>query len=53
MAYAIWSGIGTVLTITVGVFLWHESLDAARLIGSILIISGVLIINLFSKNLIH
>jgi small multidrug resistance pump len=49
MAYAIWSGIGTVLTIAVGIFLWRESLAAARLIGSMLIISGVVIINLFSK----
>jgi small multidrug resistance pump len=53
VAYAIWSGVGIVLTMAVGVFLWRESLDIARIIGSTLIISGVLIINLFSKNLIH
>lgn len=52
-AYAIWSGVGIVLTIAVGVFLWRESLDIARIIGSTLIISGILIINLFSKNLTH
>lgn len=53
VAYAIWSGVGIVLTIAVGVFLWRESLDIARIIGSTLIISGILIINLFSKNLVH
>ena len=53
VAYAIWSGVGIVLTIAVGVFLWRESLDIARIIGSALIIGGILIINLFSKNLIH
>ena len=53
VAYAIWSGVGIVLTIVVGVFLWRESLDIARIIGSALIIGGILIINLFSKNLIH
>jgi multidrug transporter EmrE-like cation transporter len=53
VAYAIWSGVGIVLTIAVGVFLWRESLDIARIIGSTLIISGILILNLFSKNLTH
>jgi small multidrug resistance pump len=53
VAYAIWSGVGIVLTIAVGIFLWRETLDTARIIGSTLIIGGVLIINLFSKNLIH
>lgn len=53
VAYAIWSGAGIVLTIAVGVFLWRESLDIARIIGSTLIISGILILNLFSKNLTH
>lgn len=53
VAYAIWSGVGIVLTIAVGIFLWREALDTARIIGVTLIIGGVLIINLFSKNLIH
>ena len=53
VAYATWSGAGIVLTIAVGVFLWRESLDIARIIGSTLIISGILILNLFSKNLTH
>lgn len=53
VAYAIWSGVGIVLTIAVGIFLWRETLDVARIIGSTLIIGGVLIINLLSKNPLH
>jgi small multidrug resistance pump len=53
VAYAIWSGVGIVLTIAVGVFLWRESVDVAQIIGSTLIVGGVLVINFFSKNLIH
>lgn len=53
VAYAIWSGAGIVLTIAVGVFVWRETVDIARIIGVTLIIGGILIINLFSKNPIH
>jgi small multidrug resistance pump len=49
VAYAIWSGVGTALTVVVGVLLFHESLDAARVIGIALIILGVLVLNLFSN----
>jgi small multidrug resistance pump len=53
VAYAIWSGVGIVLTVVAGLFIWHERLDAARIIGIALIIGGVLIINLFSKTAMH
>ena len=49
VAYALWSGIGIVLTVLAGLFLWRETLDWARVTGIILIIGGILIINLFSK----
>ena len=52
MAYAIWSGIGIVLTVIVGIVLWHESMDWARGIGIFLIMLGILVINLFSKSAI-
>ena len=52
-AYALWSGIGIVLTVIVGAILWHEQMDWARGIGIALIISGILIINLFSKVAAH
>jgi small multidrug resistance pump len=52
-AYALWSGIGIVLTVIVGAVLWREQMDWARGIGIALIISGILIINLFSKVAAH
>ena len=53
LAYAIWSGVGIVLTVIVGILIWRETLDWARVIGIIFIILGVLIINLFSKITAH
>ena len=53
VAYALWSGIGIILTIIAGILLWRESLDWARVTGIILIIAGILIINLFSKATAH
>lgn len=47
-AYALWSGIGIVLTVIAGMILWKESIDLARGIGIGLIIAGILVINLFS-----
>ena len=49
MSYALWSGIGIVLTVIAGALLWHEELDWARFTGIALIIAGILVINLFSK----
>ena len=53
LAYAIWSGVGIVLTVIAGILIWRESLDWARVIGIIFIILGILIINLFSKITAH
>lgn len=48
-AYAIWSGLGTAATAAIGVLIWKESLDSARLIGIALIIVGVVVLNFLSK----
>lgn len=53
LAYAIWSGVGIVLTVIAGMILWRESLDWARVMGILLILLGILIINLFSKVTAH
>ena len=53
LAYAIWSGVGIVLTVIAGILIWRESLDWARVIGIVFIILGILIINLFSKITAH
>jgi small multidrug resistance pump len=53
LAYAIWSGVGIVLTIIAGILIWRETLDWARIRGIIFIILGILVINLFSKVKAH
>jgi len=53
VAYAIWAGVGVALVALVGWVLYHQSLDTAALIGIALIVSGVIVLNLFSKTLVH
>ena len=48
LVYAIWSGVGIVLTAVVAYFAFGQKIDTAGLIGMGLIIAGVLVINLFS-----
>lgn len=48
LVYAIWSGVGIVLTTLVAYFVFGQRIDTAGLIGIGLIIAGVLVINLFS-----
>lgn len=53
VAYAIWSGVGVVLIASVGWF-WHgQALDGPAIIGLGLIVSGVVVVNLFSKTVSH
>ncbi|EIM27786.1 DMT family transporter [Microvirga lotononidis] len=53
IAYAIWSGVGIVLIALVGLLLYRQALDLPALIGMALILTGVLVINLFSKTAGH
>lgn len=53
VAYALWSGIGIVLAMIAGMLIWQEPLDWARVTGTVLIIGGIVIINLFSKITAH
>ena len=53
IAYALWSGIGIILTVIAGRMIWQETLDWARVTGIGLILIGILIINLFSKATAH
>ena len=52
-AYAMWSGIGIILTVIAGMLLWQEKIDLAKGLGIALILGGILIINLFSKTPVH
>lgn len=53
IAYAIWGGVGIVLTAVIGYVIFKQSLDAPALIGIGLIVSGVIVINLFSQSTGH
>lgn len=53
IAYAIWGGVGIVLTAIVGYVLFKQTLDAPALLCIALIVSGVAIINLFSQSTGH
>ena len=53
IAYAIWSGVGVVLISVVAWLLYGQRLDLPALIGMGLIISGVMVINLFSSTAGH
>lgn len=53
ITYAIWSGLGIVLVTIVGFFFYKQTLDIPAIIGIILIISGVIVINVFSNITSH
>jgi small multidrug resistance pump len=53
IAYAIWAGLGIVLIAFAGAAFYKQMLDLPAIIGILLIISGVVTINIFSKISIH
>ena len=53
VAYAIWSGVGLVLTVIAGIILWRETLDWAKVTGIVFILVGIVLINVFSKSAAH
>jgi small multidrug resistance pump len=53
VAYAIWSGTGIVLISLVGALFFKQHLDLAAIIGIAFIITGVVVMNVFSKSVPH
>ena len=53
IAYAIWGGLGIVLTALISVIIFKQSLDLPAIIGIILIVAGVFVMNFFSKSSTH
>lgn len=53
IAYAIWAGAGVVLVSIAGWLLYQQVLDGAAILGIGLIVAGVMVINLFSKVVVH
>ena len=53
IAYAIWGGLGIVLTALISVIIFKQSLDLPAIIGIILIVAGVFVMNFFSESSTH
>jgi len=53
VAYAIWSGVGIVLIAVFGYIIYREMLDIPAIIGILLILSGIVVINIFSGTVTH
>ena len=46
IAYAIWSGLGTVGSVLLGLLIWKEILGPVQVLGIALIVVGVVVLNL-------
>lgn len=53
VVYALWSGAGIVLVTAIGWLWFRQALDLPALGGMALILAGVVVINLFSRTLVH
>jgi small multidrug resistance pump len=53
VAYALWSGLGIVLVSIAGLLVYGQRLDLPAIAGMALIISGVFVINVYSKTVGH
>ncbi|MDO7597743.1 MAG: multidrug efflux SMR transporter [Pseudomonadota bacterium] len=51
VTYAIWSGLGIVLVTIVGFILYDQTPDIPAVLGMGLIISGVVVMHIFSKTI--
>lgn len=45
VAYAIWAGVGTALTVLVGIIFYKETIHFKKAIGILFIIGGVVLLN--------
>lgn len=53
VVYAVWSGTGIALITLVGWIFFRQALDIPALIGIGLIVAGVIVLQAFSKSLVH
>ena len=53
IAYAIWSGVGTSLIVLIAWAFMGQKPDLPAVVGILLIVSGVLVLNIFSKSIPH
>lgn len=50
IAYAVWAGAGVALIAVAGFIFFGQKLDMAAILGMVLIVSGVVVINVFSAS---
>ena len=53
IAYAVWSGLGIIGVSIIGLLVFKQKLDFPALLGIGFILTGVLIMNVFSKSVAH
>ncbi len=53
VTYAIWAGMGIVLVAIAGAVVYRQVPDLPAIIGMALIVAGVVIVNAFSKTVVH
>jgi len=53
LAYAIWSGVGTALTVVLGIVIWEDIFNLYTAIGILLIIGGVFVLNQGNEHQVH
>ncbi|HCL64429.1 MAG TPA: QacE family quaternary ammonium compound efflux SMR transporter [Rhizobium sp.] len=53
VAYAMWGGLGIILTAIISVTVFKQTLDLAALIGIGMIVAGVIVMNTFSSSVSH
>ena len=53
IVYALWCGAGIIFITAIGWVWFRQALDLPALVGMGLIMAGVVVINLYSKTLVH
>ena len=53
VVYAVWSGLGIVLVTIAGALIYKQVPDAWAVLGMALIVAGVIVMNLFSRTIVH
>lgn len=53
VAYAVWGGLGIVLTAIISATIFKHKMDFPAILGIILIVSGVFVMNFYSKTTGH
>lgn len=53
IAYAIWAGLGIILTAVVSSVVFHQTLDRPAMVGIGMIVTGVVIASVLSKSVAH